>query len=296
MRFANDLILFAHLVDNGSYSATARALGVQKSFLSRRISALEAALGLALLQRGAGGIRVTELGKRVYASACGIREMRDEAFRVVGEQLHTPSGALSVVCPTLLSEMLFADVAVAFAASHPKVELTFDVRTILPTAGLDAYDIVILPATEGLPDADFVARRILLADYRLVASPGWRAESDRQSLDDLQDCAAIGWWHDGAPERWKLVDLHGNMRELTVSPVLRTNDLSLAAKAAIAGLGLARLPAAQAAPHVAAGRLVHVLPDCQPHPVSVYAAYPSRRTVTAAGRAFIAALQEAANA
>ncbi|AEG51037.1 transcriptional regulator, LysR family [Sphingobium chlorophenolicum L-1] len=294
MRFADDLILFAHLVDNGSYSATARALGVQKSFLSRRIAALETALGLNILQRGANGIRVTDLGNQVYAKACKMRENRDEAFRIVEEQQRTPSGVLNVVCPPLLSEMLFGDVAVAFAADHPKVRLNFEVRTILPTAGLDAYDVVILPATGGLPDADFVARRILLAEYRLVASPRWQAESGKASLEKLQGCVAIGWAHDGAPEIWKLTDEGGNIHELAVSPTLRTNDLALAARAAIAGLGLARLPAAQAIPHIAAGRLVPILPDYQPHPVSIYAAYSSRRAVTAAGRAFLAALQEAA--
>lgn len=292
-RFADDLILFAHLVDHASYSRTARVLGVQKSFLSRRIAALEAALGMVLLERRASGPRITDLGLQVYEQARMIRDHCDAAFDVVDQHRNVPSGALNVVCPALLADMVFGAVAISFAASHPRVRLSFDVRTVLPTNGLEAYDIVIMPATGSLPDADFVARRIMNADYELVAAPVWVEQNCGNTLDAMQGCPAVGWWHDAAPEAWMLMDGAGQTQRLNVVPMLRTNDLVLAAKAAVAGLGLARLPAAQSMPYLADGQLVRVLPEYRPVPISIYAAYSSRRALTAAGRAFILALEHA---
>lgn len=289
-RSADDLILFSYLVESGSYTATARMLGLQKSHVSRRIAALEATLGLQLVERSSRALRVTELGRRVYDRAKIIRNKRDEAFDLVDEHLESPSGALSVVCPTLLADVLFSDMAVRFAAAHPRVQLTLDVMTSPPGGYLDGYDLVITPRAGALPDSNQVARRLFTSDYALVATPDFAAGLGGDDLAAIQGSAAVGWWQSHPGESWELTDAAGQTHWLTVQAALAGNDLGTALRAAKAGLGLARLPEHHAATAIATGELVRVLPEYRLPSISVYVLYSSRRVLTAAGRAFIAAM------
>lgn len=289
-RSADDLIVFSHLVESGSFTLTARAMGLQKSYVSRRIAALEAQLGLQLLERSSRTLRITELGRRVYDQARAIRNSRDEAFNLVDEHRGAPSGALSVVCPTLLAEMVFGSVAVTFAAENPGVRLTFDVHTSPLGANCDAYDLVIAPQAGSLPDSNQVARRLFEADYCLVAAPALVQGCDRDDLGAFDGFPAVGWWSADPVADWPLVDGAGKEHFLRVRPVMETNDLKLASDAVKAGLGLARLPRALAESGLRSGTLVEVLSGYTLPPVNVHVLYSSRRVLTAAGRAFIAAM------
>jgi len=290
-RSADDLILFSHLVESGSYTLTAKAMGLQKSYVSRRIAALETVLGLQLLERSSRALRVTELGRRVYEQARAIRNSRDEAFNLVDEHRGAPSGALSVVCPALLADLVFGKVAVAFAAANPGVTLTFDVHTSTLGANCDAYDLVIAPQAGSLPDSSQVARRLFEAEYCVVAAPALVQGMDCSDLSAFSGFPAVGWWAADPGTDWWVVDEAGKVKCLPVHPAMGTNNLELACEAAKAGLGLARLPRTLVAPGLASGALVEVLPDHGVPPVSVHVLYSSRRVLTAAGRAFIAAME-----
>lgn len=290
-RSADDLILFSYLVESGSYTATAQVLGLQKSYVSRRIAALEAMLGLQLIERSSRSLRVTELGQRVYERARVIRNTRDETFDLVDAHLDSPSGALSVVCPTLLAELLIGDLAIQFAAANPRVQLTFDVLTSPPGGYLEAYDLVITPHAGALPDSNQVARRLFTSGYALVASPAFLAGRTTDDLAALQGSPAVGWWQTHPGERWELTDVAGQTHSLAVQSALAGNDLGTALRAAKAGLGLARLPEHHVAAPLSTGELVRVLPDHRLTAISVHVLYSSRRVLTAAGRAFIAAME-----
>src|SRR5215470_9209167 len=117
MRDLNDLNFFAAVVANGGFSAAARALGVPKSRISRRVAALEAQLGVRLLERSTRSFRVTEVGQDVYrharAALSEAAAIEDAAARLKTE----PQGLVRVSCP-LGAVRLLASALPAFLARH----------------------------------------------------------------------------------------------------------------------------------------------------------------------------------
>ena len=117
----NDLATFVHVVDAGSLSAAAAALGVPKSTVSRRVSRLEDDLGLELLQRKPHATAVTELGRQLHTrSAPALREI-DDAQRNLAEANAEPSGLLRITAPSDFgSSSLFAALIAQFVPRWPR--------------------------------------------------------------------------------------------------------------------------------------------------------------------------------
>jgi DNA-binding transcriptional LysR family regulator len=179
-------------------------------------------------------------------------------------------------------------IAGVLTANYPDVQLTFDVLNSTPNVLPDHYDLAFLPSYGILPDSDVVTKRVVRTPYELVASPGWLAAAgELRSAKDLQGLAGIGWWQAGANPTWRLFGGRGEQHEIKIRPTLQTNNLFVARDAAIAGLGMARLPKPLSEGEIAAGRLARVLENYRPAPVTIFVAYPSRRSLTAAGRAFL---------
>ena len=122
MRDLNDLSFFAAVVANEGFSAASRALGVPKSRLSRRVSALETQLGVRLLERSTRKFRVTEVGQDIYRHArAALSEA--EAIEAVAARLKSePQGLVRVSCPLGVERLLGAALK-AFLARHPKLRV-----------------------------------------------------------------------------------------------------------------------------------------------------------------------------
>ena len=78
MRDLNDLFFYARVVDHGGFAPAARALGIPKSRLSRRIALLEERLGVRLIQRSSRRFAVTEIGQ-TYHAHCKAMQVEAEA-------------------------------------------------------------------------------------------------------------------------------------------------------------------------------------------------------------------------
>ena len=96
--------IFAQVATSGSVTAAARALGIPKQTVSRRLSALEEELGVSLLQRNTRRVRLTELGAS-YALRCQeIARLAEEADRAVKESTSSPQGVLRVTADPVFEE------------------------------------------------------------------------------------------------------------------------------------------------------------------------------------------------
>lgn len=289
----DDLILLSHLVERGSFSHASVAAGVSTSFLSRRISELENDLGVRLVERTTRAFHVTEMGRQLYRHACALREAREAALALVDNRLAKPSGPLCIVCPVVLAEALIGETAIEYAVKFPDVQLTFDVVSSLPNVMPEHYDITFVPSYGSLPNSDMIARRILRTPYTLAASPHCMEQMGAiEHWKDLQNRPGIGWWQGSTKPNWSLIDERGEQIELPIRPTFLTNNLRIARSAALAGLGMVRLPLALCADDLDAGTLVEVLPGLAPRPILIHVAYPSRRSLNAAGRAFLALLDQ----
>jgi DNA-binding transcriptional LysR family regulator len=285
----DDLALLSQVIDAGGFTAASRATGISKSLLSRRIRALEAHLGLELIHRSSRRFQVTEIGLQLYRHGAAIRAEGDAAVSSVQEVLSEPRGPLRVACPVVLAELAIGGLAARFAATYPLVQLTFNVISGLPDNPLpEYYDLVIRPSPTGLPSSETVARQLMATPYELVASPRWLAAAKHPRRPaDLSGRDGIGWWQIGDAPHWRLQGADGTPAEIVIRPRFLTNNLAVARTAALAGLGMARLPEPICARDLAASRLRRVLADYAPPPMTVYATYSSRRSLSVAGQRFL---------
>ena len=108
----NDIVVFARVIEAGSFTAAARLLGMPKTTVSRRIAALEREVGVRLLQRTTRSLNVTDAGRLYYeesSQALWTIEMRIYGSRKREQSLRAQSGyrlqsALAVTfCPARFS-------------------------------------------------------------------------------------------------------------------------------------------------------------------------------------------------
>jgi DNA-binding transcriptional LysR family regulator len=294
LRLTEDLVLLAQLVEAGSFTAASRLTGITKSRLSRRLLELEEALGVRLIERTSRSFHATELALKLVQYGAQIRGQGDAALSLVQSALGEPSGTLCVACPVVLAELMVGQVAASFGRRYPKVQVTFDVTTGLPNVEADHYDLFFRASPSGLPDSERIARQLLLTPYELVASPEWLAAagSPREPAD-LQGLEGIGWWQIGATPRWRLHNNSGEQLDIAIRPRFQTNNLAVARMAAIAGVGMARLPRPICSADLLSGRLVRVLSNYAPESMGIYVVYPTRKSLTPAGRLFLEEVEAA---
>lgn len=288
----DDLYLFKSVVDADGLSAAARRLNVPKSTIARRMSELENQLGMKLFHRGARHFQLTNFGTLCYERCAQMAAEADEIFALAERSRQNPAGALHVICPPLLGSLLVDGLAADFAAAAPDVRLHLEETTGIYDPRTANADLVIYPAFKALPDSALVARKICTSPYMLVAHPdvvGDRQDiSDPQSLRSLK-CLGLG----GRDTNW-LWELRNGQKVVQVrfDPIFTTTLPTALLQAARRGLGVASLPIPLCTEDLAQGRLVPVLSEWAPEPVSFFAIYPSSRTITAATRKFLDLLLE----
>ncbi len=275
-----DMVFFAAVVREGSFSRAAHQLGITKQTTSERIRKLEKQLGVRLLERTTRRLRVTGSGADYYDRCSAIAAQIDEANREVQQQQAEPVGLLRVSSPMLYGRRYLAPVVSKFLGRYPKarVELVLaDRRINLIEEGLD---LTIHIGT--LDDSSLVARKLGDGPVYFVASPGFLSKYGTPNAKDLQSARCVGF---GAFETWQVEGVKSR-----IDPVLVVNDLEVACGAAIAGVGIARVPGILCRDAVRDGRLKVVFGPKPAMLRTIYAVYPSRLNVPAKVRLFVDAL------
>lgn len=280
MNSALDMVLFAAVVKEGSFTRAARQLGITKQAASERVGRLEARLGVRLLERTTRRLRVTDVGGQ-YAERCAsIASQIDEADREAQRQQAEPSGLLKVSTPVLYGRRYLAPVVASYLSAYPKtrVELSLsDRRVDLIDEGVD------LAIRVGqLDDSTLSARKLGEGHMYYVASPGFVRVHGVPTPKRLRELRCVGT---RAIETWELPGLTQK-----IEPVLVVNDLEIAAEAAIAGVGIARLPSLVCRAAVLEGRLKVLFGPEATSLRPVYALMPSRQYLPAKVRVFLDAL------
>jgi DNA-binding transcriptional LysR family regulator len=294
MNSANDLILFAEIVDAGGITAASERTGVPKSRLSRRLSRLESALGAHLVHRDARRFSVTDIGLQIYECGATIRAQATTAGDLAHGAMARPSGTLRVACPMALVQAIVGEFTVRFAAEFPGVNVTLHTTHGDASSSDGAYDIFVQPSSSGLVDSGMVAQKIVVAPYALVASPALLDRIGRpRDPAALNGADAIGWTADGYSSRWRLAGPRGRETEIATRLTFSTDHLMVVEQAALQGLGIARVSARLSWRHLERGSLELALPGWAPPALTVYALVPSRKAVTVAGRLYAERLAEA---
>ncbi|MGV6875961.1 LysR substrate-binding domain-containing protein [Pseudochelatococcus sp. B33] len=289
----DDLALLSLVIDAGGFSRASAHAGIPKSRLSRRIDELEKRLAVRLIDRSSRHFTPTPIGLELARRGEIIRAEGENALRIIQESLSKPTGALRIASPALITEQVIADFCVDFSVRNPLVTITLDTTDGSKPAAMDAYDIALIASRGELPDTDMIARRLKQSEYALVASDAWlQAVPPIREPADLIGLPAIGWWEEERTSIWRLVSHAGEVAEINVRTRMITNNLMVARKAALGGLGMTRLPVTQCASDLESGRLRHVLRGWRPPTISIHAIYRTRRSLQLAGRIFLDELSQ----
>ncbi|MBL8682487.1 MAG: LysR family transcriptional regulator [Myxococcales bacterium] len=277
----SDMLVFATVVREGGFTRAARRLGVTKQTVSERIARLEGALEVRLLERSTRRVRPTDIGAAYYARCAAIAAQIEEANNEVTQRTSEPVGLLRVSSPYLYGRRFLGRVVTEFIARYPKtrIEITLaDRRVNLIDEG---FDLAIRIGE--LDDSSLTARKLSSGHMYYVASPTYLARHSAPDPATLRGARCVGMQ---AHETWKIRGVN-----VKVEPVLVVNDLEIVCDAAIAGVGVARLPSLVCREAVRDGRL-RVLFDDESMLRPVYVVYPSRAYLPAKVRLFIDALAE----
>ncbi|WP_374375539.1 LysR family transcriptional regulator [Tabrizicola sp.] len=284
----NDLDLsalrgFRTVLREGSFSAAALALRMPKSTLSKRVADLESQLGVRLIERSTRTLRPTQEGEVLAARADRLLGEAEDIRRALGESGGTPRGHLRLAVPQSIGNTLIGTIAAGFRKEHPEVTLEIHFLDRTPDLLEEGFDGCIRFGP--LEDSSQVARRLLHGQAMLVASPDLPGLDRLARPEDLRQFQFVGLaapWPGGLP-------LQNGSEELVIphDPPLRLGSHLAVRDAVLAGAGIAALPGIVARPDIAAGRLVHLLPDWSTPRKAIYFVYPSAQSVTARLRAFI---------
>lgn len=289
----NDLLIFAHVAELGSFSRAADRLGLPKSTVSRRLAALEQRMGERLLLRTTRRQTLTEFGVQLLEHARQVVAELD-AVHVLREQRQAaPSGRLRVSMPGDFANMVLVDSLAAFLALHPAITLELDLSPRRVDLLGEGFDVVVRMGD--LPDdALLVASKLAVFTHGLYASPGYLAEhGDPQAPADLAGHSAVRLLRgNGELAAWTLTQGDENWRGVPTGRA-SANSPEMLIRLARAGAGIAAVPDHFAAADVRAGALRRVLPGWSLPTSVAWAVYPGRKLMPPKTRAFVDMLQMA---
>lgn len=291
---ANDLILFARVIETGSFSRAAERTGLPKSTLSRRITGLETRLGERLLTRSTRRLAITEFGERILDHAKRLLEETEAASAMALHRQDTPRGVLRVSLPPDFGELDLTPMLLQFAADYPEVRLELDLSPRRVDLLAERFDLAVRAATRLPDDATLVARKLCDLQNGLYASPAYLMRygvpATPGALLDHVGLRLIGGNGEAVP--WRLTCGPEHWEGLPNGP-LAANSPGLQRDLAAHGMGIVGLADRFVVKWVEQGLLKRILPEWALPTVTIWCVTPGRRLLPARTLAFMDMLRSA---
>ena len=284
----NEILVFARVVQAGSFTSAAAELGMPKSTVSRKVSDLEERLKSRLLQRTTRKLSLTDVGRTYYDYCARIVGEIEDGERAVSRLQESPRGLLRVTAPVNVA--FLGPIVSDYLKRYPEVRLDLLCTGRAVDLVEERFDVAIRAGT--LADSTLIARSLGSARWFLVATPAYLKRRGRpRSPDDLKkhDCLLFGAGIDNAGVRLENAD---TSVQVAVSARLMVTDMDVLHAVAAAGLGIALLPASVCAEDLRARRLERVLPDWNAPSTPVHVVYPSTRHLSPKVKTFVEHLHE----
>lgn len=293
MNDLNDLYFFVQVVEHGGFAPAARALGVAKSRLSRRIAKLEERLGARLIQRSTRRFSVTEIGHTYYQHCKAMLVEADAAEEAVAITRAEPRGLVRMSCPVALVDTRVGEMLAQFMVRHPAVDIQLEAsnRRVDPVG--EGLDLAIRVRPPPLQDSDLVLRVLSERRQCLVASP---ILAERLGLPlvpaDLSRFPSLDLGTAQSEHIWHLIGADGAQASIHHRPRYITQGMTALRTAAVAGVGVVQLPIMFMREQLARGELIHLIPGWAPRTEIIHAVFPSRRGLLPSVRTLLDFLAE----
>ncbi|WPB82699.1 LysR substrate-binding domain-containing protein [Archangium violaceum] len=284
----NELLVFAKVVQAGSFTVAARGLRMPKSTVSRKVSELEERVGAQLLQRTTRKLRLTDVGQAYYEHCARIVAEAEQAELAVTRMQSAPHGLLRVTAPLTFS--FLGPIVAEFLKRYPEVQVELVCTDRSVDLVQEGFDLAVRAGR--LADSSHIARKLGNVERVVVAAPSYLQERGvPKSPKDLErhDCLVFGAGMEG-----NVWTLHSGNKSLQVSVRARlvVNEPDMLRAVAVAGAGIALLPTQPSDTDLTTGRLRRLLPDWSSSGAPVHAVYPSTRHHSPKVMAFVDFLRE----
>lgn len=246
---------FVAAANGGSFTAAARRLDVSVAHISRTMRALEAQLGVQLFHRTSRHSSLTEAGRDYFDQCQAVLEALSEARERLRNGHASVAGTIRISMGGVFAETRVASVLSRFAAEHPAVRIDAEMNSRNVGLTEEGFDLAIRAGP--LQPSNVIARRLTDFPIVTVAAPDLleRIGIPRHPRDlDPASCLSLGDrpWSFRKGSATQVVHPQGRYR---------SNSGALVIDAAVAGLGVAQVPAYYGAAELARGSVVQVLDD-----------------------------------
>jgi len=285
----NEMLVFARVVQTGSFTIAATDLGMPKSTVSRRISELEDRLKARLLQRNTRKLSLTDAGRTYYGYCARIVGEVQEAEHALNGLQQTPRGLLRVSFG--IDSAFLAPIVTAFLKANPEVQLELHCAGQKVDLVEEGFDLAIRAGT--LADSSLIARGLGKVRWFLVSAPAYLQSKGHPRFPE--ELSKHTWLLPGRSRDDRALRLESGTQcvDLTPSPRVLSSDDGIVYAAALDGLGIALLPAFRCVADLRAGRLELVLRDWKVPSTPVHIIYPSTRNLSPLVRGFVEYLRSA---
>ncbi len=291
----NDIVIFARVVQHGSFTTAAKLFGKSPSYMSKHVTQLENALQLTLLSRSTHNVFLTDAGT-VFFDHC-VRILSEiEAAKADASGLGSELiGTLRVHSTPGVGQALVAPAIIDFNGLYPavKVELTVSASSVnLMERGVD----LVIGSRDFDDDDSFhtglFERKLGPAPYVICAAPAYLEKHPRpEKPADLRDHnCLIHTTQKPDPRLWS-ARLGGEEVTVQVDGAFHSNFESAIVLAAVEGAGIARLPFYSVANEIRAGQLASLFEGEIISRRVIKAFYSKSRFVPKKLRAFLAILE-----
>ena len=286
MDISAQMLIFATVVEHGSISAAARSMGQTPSAVSKQIGLLEDHVHYRLLNRTRTGVSPTEEGHEFYQKCKAMADKYKEAEALILNLDGTPRGTLKIASTVAFGKSQLLPRLSLFMEEYPEVEVSLNLTDRAVDLQSEGFDAAICFA-EQRKHPDTVVRRIMQSRRVLCAAPSYlKRKGTPKNFEDLakHNCIRVSGtsgrnvWTGSNTMNEDRFEARGNFEG---------NSTDVVYRAALAGLGIARLPYYLAAHKFEKGELIHVIPAYSPPSPDIGAMFADKRNLSPKTRAFI---------
>lgn len=276
---------FIQVADAGGFTAAAKVSGRSKALVSKYVSELEDELAIRLLNRTTRQLSLTEAGQHYYREAQEILERIDNLTIELQDTSATAKGRLKVGMPRTMGDGPVGDGLVKFAKMYPEIELSVSMEDRFVNLVEEGFDCAIRVAN--LEDSSLIARKVGSFEVISVVSPELLKIAGKPNHPhDLADKPCVIDSNSRPALAWSYVR-DGEKTTVVVRPRVEFNSPHAVRKAALVGLGFARIPRIFVENDLNEGRLVEVLENYVDAERSIHIVYPHRQYLPSKTRFFV---------
>jgi DNA-binding transcriptional LysR family regulator len=286
----NDIVIFIKVAQFESFSVAAQSLGMPVSTVSRRISELEDALGVTLLQRTTRKLSLTAQGRDYFNECNEPLNILSDAERVLTQTQKKPEGSLKITVPVILREKPFLDFISKFLKNYPRINI--DLFITNEFVDLIAENIDLAIRFGDLKDSTLIAKKIGTSIRYLVAAPEYlKGQKHPVELEDLKKHQCVLLNGQNGEAEWSLVSGKKNV-SVRVSGPISSRDFHSVSFFTSRGHGIGLLPSTYCDDPINKGELVRLMPKWTSPQFDVYAVYPTRKFLPSRLHVFIDELKK----